>query len=269
MASSKVATASPDLPRQSSLSSILADLSKTSQSMSMDDLLKFIYNSSEPQPDPSSHIHAASISRQGSLSLPKEMAAKTVDEVWKEIVEGTDPRRVGPGDEEMTLEDFLTKAGAVREDDVRGVPPVAAATGAGSHRADVVAIDGGGAQFPMTSVEAFENVIEGPVVAAEVEVSRRGKRRAKEEPMDNATLQKQRRMIKNRESAARSRERKQAYTVELEALVSQLEEEKARLLKEEADKNKERFKQLMEYLIPVVEKHSPRPRSMHRRINSV
>jgi len=38
----------------------------------------------------------------------------------------------------------------------------------------------------------------------------RGKRKAVEEAvMDRATLQKQRRMIKNRESAARSRERKQ------------------------------------------------------------
>lgn len=40
---------------------------------------------------------------------------------------------------------------------------------------------------------------------------RRGKRRAAPEnpPVDKATQQKQRRMIKNRESAARSRERKQ------------------------------------------------------------
>jgi len=37
----------------------------------------------------------------------------------------------------------------------------------------------------------------------------RGRRRVVEEPMDKATIQKQRRMIKNRESAARSRERKQ------------------------------------------------------------
>ncbi|KAL2579168.1 hypothetical protein GLYMA_15G049000v4 [Glycine max] len=53
-----------------------------------------------------------------------------------------------------------------------------------------------------------------------------------EEPLvvDKVTLQKQRRMIKNRESAARSRERKQAYTVELESLVTHLEEENAVLL---------------------------------------
>lgn len=36
-----------------------------------------------------------------------------------------------------------------------------------------------------------------------------------EEPVDKATLQKQRRMIKNRESAARSRERKQVLLTPL------------------------------------------------------
>eukprot|EP00850_Spirogloea_muscicola_P019556 SM000193S05180 [mRNA] locus=s193:151034:152110:- [translate_table: standard] len=41
-------------------------------------------------------------------------------------------------------------------------------------------------------------------------------------------------MIKNRESAARSRARKQAYTVELEAEVTLLKEENMRLLKIQA-----------------------------------
>jgi len=40
-------------------------------------------------------------------------------------------------------------------------------------------------------------------------------------------------MIKNRESAARSRARKQAYTVELEAELNHLKEENARLKAEE------------------------------------
>ena len=64
--------------------------------------------------------------------------------------------------------------------------------------------------------------------------------------MDKATQQKQRRMIKNRESAARSRERKQAYTVELESLVTRLEEERELILREEVEQSKERYKQLME-----------------------
>ncbi|KAG5126101.1 hypothetical protein JHK82_026936 [Glycine max] len=50
--------------------------------------------------------------------------------------------------------------------------------------------------------------------------------------LDKAAQQRQRRMIKNRESAARSRERKQAYQVELESLAVKLEEENDKLLKE-------------------------------------
>ncbi|KAL1544398.1 G-box-binding factor 4 [Salvia divinorum] len=74
-------------------------------------------------------------------------------------------------------------------------------------------------------------------------------------------------MIKNRESAARSRERKQAYAVEMEAHVTTLEEEHARLLRLEAELNRERYKQLMENLIPVVEKR--RPQRVLRRTRSI
>ena len=138
-----------------------------------------------------------------------------MEEVWKEIVEGgRDQRQAGAAEggavpsEEMTLEVFLAKAGAVREEDVRGLPTVVADPG--SYHVDATVMNGG-AQFPMTaqgmegsSVEVFGNG-EGAFVVG----VGRGKRRAVEEPVDKATLQKQRRMIKNRESAARSRERKQ------------------------------------------------------------
>ncbi|MED6119541.1 hypothetical protein PIB30_012730 [Stylosanthes scabra] len=98
---------------------------------------------------------------------------------------------------------------------------------------------------------------------------RRGKRKGgvSAEEVDKATLQKQRRMIKNRESAARSRERKQAYTLELESLVLQLEAENARLLQEQEQIKKQRYNQLMESIIPVVEKRKARP--MLRRLNSL
>ncbi|KAE8672896.1 FAM135B protein [Hibiscus syriacus] len=283
MAPSKVITTTsrtnPDMPRQpslcSSLSTLLADLQNQSQnclgSMTMDDLLKNIYSSTPPQPTISSDAHAqfigASISREGSFSLPKDLASKSVDEVWKEIVAG------GGGDqrresllEEMTLEDFLTKAGAVREEDVGGVVNQVG-VGAGIYPVDPVVIDGGGSQFPAFGNNSnFDH--QRLVVVPAGGGAMRGKRRAVEEPsLDKATQRKQRRMIKNRESAARSRERKQAYTVELESMVSHLEEENARLLREEAELNKERFKQLMKNLIPVMEKQ--RPRRVVRRVHSM
>ncbi|XP_057480983.1 ABSCISIC ACID-INSENSITIVE 5-like protein 1 [Actinidia eriantha] len=55
------------------------------------------------------------------------------------------------------------------------------------------------------------------------------KRRTTNGSMELAVERRQRRMIKNRESAARSRARKQAYTAELEIELNQLREENARL----------------------------------------
>lgn len=73
-----------------------------------------------------------SLARQGSLTLPEQICRKTVDEVWSEIHKGqqvlqqhksnndnsvqnpdSGPRQPTFG--EMTLEDFLVKAGVVRE----------------------------------------------------------------------------------------------------------------------------------------------------------
>ncbi|KAJ1381183.1 Basic-leucine zipper domain [Sesbania bispinosa] len=57
----------------------------------------------------------------------------------------------------------------------------------------------------------------------------RGRKRMVDGPVEKVVERRQRRMIKNRESAARSRARKQAYTVELEAELNQLKEENAQL----------------------------------------
>ena len=217
MASSKVVvTTNTDLPRQSSicsLSTMLADLQQQqqqNQSMNMDDLLKNLYSNSADQ------------FAEGTTSAGGGGGDKTVDEVWKEIVAGTatnadnhskvEEISSSNGDntaEEMTLEDFLTKVGAVREEDVRlsgGGVLVPAAGGYGVN-------GGGGGQFGMEvggGVSAVPVPMLVPVAVVRVGGGGRGKRRAIEEPLlDKATQQKQRRMIKNHESAARSRERKQ------------------------------------------------------------
>ncbi|GAV67361.1 bZIP_1 domain-containing protein [Cephalotus follicularis] len=273
MASSKVmATTSPttsDLPRQPSLcpslSTLLADLQNQnninttngnhlgdpSQSL-MDDLLRNVYSSSGPGAE---NMHApydgAPISRE-----EREIGDRTVDEMWKEIVRGGDQVRGGDGggaEPEMTLEDFLTKTGAVREEDVRGGESSDQVGPGGG----LVVGSGGGYGVDAVGISEQYQMVESTAGG-------RGKRRAVEEqPLDKATQQKQRRMIKNRESAARSRERKQAYTIELESLVTQLEKENERLLREEVEQNKERFKKLMENLIPVEEKQRP-PRVLRR-----
>lgn len=195
--------------------------------MNMDDFLKNLYSDQGPNQLPLSEPHfpdgTSSISRQESFSQPKELGEKTVDDVWREIVAGTENRRQsGTGEEgndtsavgqpTITLEDFLTKAGAVSEEDVRagGVVPVVA--GSGGYRVDSGAVAMNGGQFPMQGVEVGPAAVgfDGRVVVGGAVGGGRGKRRAVEEPVvDKATQQRQRRMIKNRESAARSRERKQ------------------------------------------------------------
>lgn len=73
-----------------------------------------------------------SLARQGSLTLPAQICRKTVDEVWSEIHKGQQVQRQHESNKddsvqnpdsaprqptfgEMTLEDFLVKAGVVRE----------------------------------------------------------------------------------------------------------------------------------------------------------
>ncbi|XP_022990417.1 G-box-binding factor 4-like isoform X1 [Cucurbita maxima] len=192
-------------------------------------------------------------------------APKTVDDVWREIVSGERKElKEEVTDELITLEDFLVKTGAAPVEDVK-LPQTERLSGG------IFSFD----SIPGSSFQAVEKV-EGSIVGFGSGVDLvgsggsvgRGKRgRAALEPLDKAAEQRQRRMIKNRESAARSRERKQAYQVELESLVAKLEEENERLLREKAERSKERHKQLMEKVIPVVEKRRP-PRGI-RRVNSM
>ncbi|XWS52874.1 hypothetical protein CRYUN_Cryun11dG0109900 [Craigia yunnanensis] len=70
----------------------------------------------------------------------------------------------------------------------------------------------------------------------------KNKKRIIDGPPEVVVERRQRRMIKNRESAARSRARKQAYTVELELELNQLKQENAKL-KQLVEENDQRRKQ--------------------------
>ncbi|KAI3464670.1 hypothetical protein Pfo_021333 [Paulownia fortunei] len=177
---------------------------------------------------------------------PPRIVRKTVDDVWREIVAGKKSEKQ-PKEEMMTLEDFLVKAGAVEEE--------------ASAPRGIVEVKEEGLSRGIYAYENNSGVI-GTGVGVGVDVGGLGRGRGKRslsllEPLDKAAQQRQRRMIKNRESAARSRERKQAYQVELESMAVRLEEENEQLLKEKAEQTKNRLKQLMENVIPVVEKRRP------------
>ncbi|XP_040365094.1 G-box-binding factor 4 isoform X2 [Rosa chinensis] len=183
------------------------------------------------------------INSAASVSSPPPRP-RTVDEVWQEIVSGVSRKECKEEvpDELMTLEDFLARAGAVEDNDIKDlhlVPPpeterLSGGLSGGMFGFDQIALS------PFQSIEKIEKV-EGSIVGfgngAEVAASGGGRGRGKRaravlEPMDKAAQQRQRRMIKNRESAARSRERKQAYQIELESMAVRLEEENERLLQE-------------------------------------
>nr|GEV44829.1 G-box-binding factor 4-like [Tanacetum cinerariifolium] len=159
------------------------------------------------------------------------LISMNMDDILKTIYDQPPTDGDVTNDPEMTLEDFLTKAGAVREEDVVvKLPPV-------EYPGEVVVYQVGGGGYGGGGGVGTRGRGKRKVVVDDVVI-------------DKATQQKQRRMIKNRESAARSRERKQAYTVELESLVTQLEEEHTKLLKEVDELNKQRLKQVAIDLIP-------------------
>lgn len=118
-------------------------LGKDFGSMNMDELLKNIWTAEESQAMTSSagatgegSVPGGNLQRQGSLTLPRTLSQKTVDEVWRDLMkessggtkDGSNGSGAGGGGAgsnlpqrqqtlgEMTLEEFLVRAGVVRED---------------------------------------------------------------------------------------------------------------------------------------------------------
>lgn len=240
MASSRVmASSSPPHPAAGAGSS--SDLARFRSgsgigSMNMDDIIRNIYG-----PEAVNAGGPAEPSPAG----PEAAARRTSEEVWKEIsaagglsVPALPPppaaaAAAASGAPEMTLEDFLARDSCARAAAVEGSMALA---------------------FP-----------DGDAAGA-IGAGRGSRKRALVDPADRAVMQRQKRMIKNRESAARSRDRKQAYVAELESQVTQLEEEQAQLLNEQEERRRKRLEELMERAVPVIRKKLSQDR---RRTNSM
>ncbi|KAF8410070.1 hypothetical protein HHK36_002592 [Tetracentron sinense] len=130
------------LARQTSIYSLTFDefqntmgtFGKDFGSMNMDEFLKNIWTAEETQGMLSSmggaegSFPSGNLQRQGSLTLPRTLSQKTVDEVWKDLYKENTGGKDGHGNVgsnlpqrqqtlgEMTLEEFLVRAGVVRED---------------------------------------------------------------------------------------------------------------------------------------------------------
>ncbi|KAI3767419.1 hypothetical protein L2E82_17524 [Cichorium intybus] len=340
----------------------MGSIGKDFGSMNMDELLKNIWNAEEMQTTGSSigttgqdrgGIGGANLQRQGSLTLPRTLSQKTVDEVWKDLSNNNGfghpnlPQRqqtLG----EMTLEEFLVKAGVVREetqssgkpndnngmfsdltnpqnnpgfgaigfqqtvsqnsaiDDPRsnqisfqsanqqmnsngvrsnlpyGAPPMAIPRnnhlGSPAIRNGVVAVGVGFSDPVMNSNNLLSaatlqggmggggavTVAAGsPAVSSDGIAKSNGDtssispvpyvfngvlRGRKSGAIEKVVERRQRRMIKNRESAARSRARKQAYTMELEAEVSELKQKNQELKRKQAELMEMQKNQVMEMM---------------------
>ncbi|KAL8145167.1 ABSCISIC ACID-INSENSITIVE 5-like protein 5 [Apium graveolens] len=123
------------------LQSTIGGTAKDFGSMNMDELLKSIWSAEETQTHnvgTSSGVQEGGVApggylqRQGSLTLPRTLSQKTVDEVWRGFSKDyggglKDGTGVSGGSKmpqaqrqptlgEITLEEFLVKAGVVRED---------------------------------------------------------------------------------------------------------------------------------------------------------
>ncbi|GMI97253.1 basic leucine zipper transcription factor 67 [Hibiscus trionum] len=292
--------------------------------MNMDEFLANLWNVEENQAPPQVEQNGPcndkgdggqpALARQGSFSIPTPLCKKTVDEVWFEIQKDLpQQRKANMADHEppqrqqtfgeMTLEDFLVKAGVVQESAAaaasqqknvalavaptqtngrgldanygmgHGIGPkmltsiqnnsanMDANFGMGhvmglgfpSHQivASNLAAQGNGYAPAYPIFTQSKTVMGEPSNAAENgngtnrmldPVMIHTKKRIIDGPPEVVVERRQRRMIKNRESAARSRARKQAYTVELELELDQLKQENEKL-KQLVEENEERRKQ--------------------------
>uniref|UniRef100_A0A0A9E7L1 BZIP domain-containing protein n=1 Tax=Arundo donax TaxID=35708 RepID=A0A0A9E7L1_ARUDO len=225
--------------------------------------------------------------QSSSLTLPRTLSAKTVDDVWRNLVRDEPPEGADGGGQqpqrqstlgEMTLEEFLVRAGVVRENPAPAPPPVlpprsvpiapksasffgnftgaddAAAAAAlgfppvgmgnlamGNGLMPRAAGMGGNAMSVQTAVNQLDSGGKGnsdlssptEPLPYSFEGMIRGRRNGG--GVEKVVERRQRRMIKNRESAARSRARKQAYTMELEAEVKKLKELNKELERKQAE----------------------------------
>ncbi|TKY48642.1 ABSCISIC ACID-INSENSITIVE 5 protein 1 [Spatholobus suberectus] len=267
------------LSKQNSILSLTLDEfycknGKSFGSLNMDEFLASIWNTDDNQvnpPPPISDEAAKSksvateptISQPGSFSVPPPICKKTVDEVWSQIhkdqPQHKEANSLGRNETlkrqqtlgEMTLEDFLVKAGVVQDSSslFKSSSPQNQTSNNASNgplnasyrlrpaigtrsRVSSNGLETHQMLPPNNSKVVKDATTSGAVEKCQSlpESSGKGNRkRIIDGPPEVVVERRQRRMLKNRESAARSRARRQAYTVELETELNLLKEENEKL----------------------------------------
>ncbi|KAL8162351.1 hypothetical protein V2J09_013840 [Rumex salicifolius] len=225
----------------------LGNLGKPLGSMNLDELVKTIWTSESidhpiPTNLPSGSWSPLNNNRHSSFSLSRDLSKKTVEEVWREIEQGkkdsqydVEERQKNLG--EMTLESFLNQAGVIVDSNAGSgsnpewnqyqiLPQHQSRREMPVFMPSLQLIPGNGDSAYLDMSMSPSNMMMGNL-SDNQPLGR--KRVAPGEIVEKTVERRQKRMIKNRESAARSRARKQAYTQELEIKISQLEEENERL----------------------------------------
>ncbi|KAF9676380.1 hypothetical protein SADUNF_Sadunf09G0132600 [Salix dunnii] len=294
---------------------------KSFGSMNMDEFLANLWNSDDNQvpSQPNQNARPANdhgggmkqcpkLARQGSFSIPAPLCKKTVDEVWFEI-QNEEPQqhisnRIGADHEpphrqqtlgEITLEDFLIKAGVVQEapagsSQQKKVTPIRDRNnacldmnfGMGGHMMGLgyqnLSAGNGFVAYQVFPQDKGYNL--GEVVPNNAKNDKchgmmelgaqSNKKRMIDGPPEVVVERRQRRMIKNRESAARSRARKQAYTVELEHELNQLKEENAKLkqiVQQEIEEKRKDEEVMKRKSLKTTQKKDDKPRSIRRTVS--
>ncbi|XP_008231203.1 PREDICTED: ABSCISIC ACID-INSENSITIVE 5-like protein 2 isoform X1 [Prunus mume] len=204
----------------------LGDTGKPLGSMNLDELLQNIWTTEANQSiemDIENTSSVSSLQRQASLTLARGLSGKTVDEVWREIQQGQ-KKRYGEDMKfqdteitlgETTLEDFLVQAGLFAEGSL----------------SPAIALDTIEVAVPQSYPHNL-GLLSSPSFGTQSDTTTPGRKRDASDAYEKTIERRLRRKIKNRESAARSRARKQAYHNELVSKVSRLEEKNIKLKKE-------------------------------------
>lgn len=216
------------LSRQGSLYSLTLDkvrnqlgiVGKPLGSMNLDELLKSVDNVG---------AWASPMHRQESLTLSRDLSKKTVDEVWRDIQQknkkGANNRERNAPLGEMTLEDFLAKAGVVTEStspqqqqqNTQWMQFHLPLVQQSPHQNNMMAVfvPGNPVQQSLSAVDTAYpdsqmNLSPSSLMGTLSDTQTPGRKRVLPGEVAEKTVErKQKRMIKNRESAARSRARRQ------------------------------------------------------------